>query len=1277
MTATDSVQLSAQHDVVMENTVTHLANQDILNRTAGIAVTGADGVLLVEAGHNIDLAGATLQALGDNGAVILNAGNDVNLTTQTLSAKKDMTLNSDNYLRTQRQTEVGTSIDAKGGVSIKAGQDINARAAYINSDDGTVAMAAGRDINLTTGREIAVDDFGLKHKESGLLSSSTTTIRTHDDHQTVLGATITGKEVQMGAVQDVNMTAAAVAGQNDVTVAAGRNVTTTSDMQYDKATAYTKVKSSGVLGAGLGIMIGTQKMQDNYEGEFKTQIGTTIGSSEGSVTMAAGDTGHLTTTDIIGKTGIDIAAQNIILDGKQNEAHERQTHEESLSGLTISLSSPVITAAEGVRSTIRTAQTRDNKTLQALEAYEGGKTLNDQIHAMKQDGIGPVGIHVGIGSSSFKQEYQNDTVIYAGGTLASEGNITIAAGSEDTAKGNIQAIGETIQGQNVTLAASHDIDLGAGTNTQTIRNDYSSKGASLGVTISGGAITGVDGSFHSIKDKGTTAATTHTGTTVSAEDTLSVQSGKDTTITGSQISGHTVKADVGGNLHITSLQDTNVYEGDSSSISGGFSKKEVAPNIIASGSSLSAGTGAMDSDYASVTQQAGIYAGKGGFTVHVEDNTQLKGAVIASRAEANKNELDTGSLTMENIENKAEYSADSKGITLSSANANKNNPLGASASMGIPMQGEAGSTTYAAIADGIIKVAGKETQEQINHDTEHALNQLGEIFNRKDVEERQELAGLVSKEGFTLIGDLAVSKQKELLQKAMQADKEGNTTLAKQYLQEASKWQEGGEYKVLLHGVLGGVLSFMTGNGFTAGVTSAGLNEALQKELGGIGNSELHKLASALVGQVVSHSGAGAAIAMDATEYNWLTHSDQMNLLKDYNDFISLQHSAGMDTAKNEYLKKFAYYLALTDYEMGYSQLYGTSNHISEAFYDAVNAHDPAAMDYNLGIQFRELINNLVVQYYNTPEELDEISALRNSYYQSFMDGGRVWKDLAAGSMGSSYASPMDFTNVSDDELLAKLPWGYQANGQKYVILPDNSTMLTDRYMNEGDALVAAGNISYVNQEGITVVDDGYGNTYYTMTEPILKNYGDKLAHDGGQVVEGADGNHYVVGADGKYYYTVYPVNVHDTEWHLKDSAIQETVNRGVQRGSEELAKIAANQSVTTTVQEVRQIGKYVNSKVGFGLTIGGFGGDLWENHWRYSDLNNEIKADLYDVGVIGVGIEGGALGYKYAGVLGGIIGAAGSSAVADEIAEKQKQILEEKEKKDEQMKKQQSNRRI
>jgi hypothetical protein len=123
-----------------------------------------------------------LQALGDKGAVALQAGHDVNLTTQSLSAKKDMTLNKENYLRTQRQTEVGTTINTDGGAAILANHDITAKAAYINSDNGTVAVQAGNDIAVTTGRQRAVDDYGLKHKESGMVSSTTTTVRTHDDH---------------------------------------------------------------------------------------------------------------------------------------------------------------------------------------------------------------------------------------------------------------------------------------------------------------------------------------------------------------------------------------------------------------------------------------------------------------------------------------------------------------------------------------------------------------------------------------------------------------------------------------------------------------------------------------------------------------------------------------------------------------------------------------------------------------------------------------------------------------------------------------------------------------------------------------------------------------------------------------------------------------------------------------------------------------------------------------------------------------------------------------
>ena len=43
----------------MTDTIRHGKNQDILDTTAGIAVKGKEGVLLMEAGENMSLTGAT------------------------------------------------------------------------------------------------------------------------------------------------------------------------------------------------------------------------------------------------------------------------------------------------------------------------------------------------------------------------------------------------------------------------------------------------------------------------------------------------------------------------------------------------------------------------------------------------------------------------------------------------------------------------------------------------------------------------------------------------------------------------------------------------------------------------------------------------------------------------------------------------------------------------------------------------------------------------------------------------------------------------------------------------------------------------------------------------------------------------------------------------------------------------------------------------------------------------------------------------------------------
>ncbi|MFR5651775.1 MAG: hypothetical protein ACLTK1_05685 [Veillonella parvula] len=119
---------------------------------------------------------------------------------------------------------------------------------------------------------------------------------------------------------------------------------------------------------------------------------------------------------------------------------------------------------------------------------------------------------------------------------------------------------------------------------------------------------------------------------------------------------------------------------------------------------------------------------------------------------------------MNDIQNKASYSAKTSGYSLSTTKRSKNNPIGITGSpkMGIPVKGNSKSTTHSAISEGIIEIAEKESLEKINHDTEQALNKLAPIFDKKTVEEKQILLSKISDHGYKLIGDIAVSEQKNM-----------------------------------------------------------------------------------------------------------------------------------------------------------------------------------------------------------------------------------------------------------------------------------------------------------------------------------------------------------------------------------------------------------------------------------------------------------------------------------------------------------------------------------
>ncbi|MDH4554052.1 filamentous hemagglutinin N-terminal domain-containing protein [Pseudomonas sp. BN417] len=95
------------------------------------------------------------------------------------------------------------------------------------------------------------------------------------------------------------------------------------------------------------------------------------------------------------------------------------------------------------------------------------------------------------------------------------------------------------------------------------------------------------------------------------------------------------------------------------------------------------------------------------------------------------------------------------------------------------------------------------------------------------------------------------------------------------------KWVEGSPQKIAIHAMVGGLLSEATGGDFKTGAMAAGANEALVVQLDALVKSDpaLLTMSSQLVGLVAAAAvdgdlEKGAWVAQNATQYNYLDHSD-------------------------------------------------------------------------------------------------------------------------------------------------------------------------------------------------------------------------------------------------------------------------------------------------------------------------------------------------------------------------------------------------------------------
>ena len=903
MEAENKLSLKAGQDIDLASTLHKERNKQGYTQTIAssgkAAVTGNQGTLSIEAGRDITAEAAEISSAGD---IAMKAGRDI--TMETAAVKKDtaVTWDGNNYRHDSAARDIGSSVTAKGSLTMQSERDISIKAADIRSE-GMTAVEAGRNLTVENGKEITDLEEHHRHKERSLLSSTTTT--THDEVHAVKAqkSIIEGNTVSLQGGKDISLTGSAAASTKETALSAGRNISIHAAEETNKEIHKKQVKKSGLIGSGLGFTIGSEKKKDAYDTEETMQAGSTVGSIKGNVTITAGQTASVSASDIIAGKDTLITGRNVDIESKDNTYKGKEEHEYKKSGLTVSLGGAAVNAARTVAAPVKRAGEVGDGRLKALYALQAGMNARDIQKDQKTDKAinknNAVGINISLGSTGWKDHAETVTEEARGSRITAGRTAAIIAKEDMTVKGS------TVNAQDIHLKAGNNIHILSSENRSTTIEDYKAKSGSIGASISKGGY-GIGASYGKGKGQIEETILTHTPSDITAKNTATLSGGNDTLIRGGTVKGNKIIANA-GRMSIESEQDKKNYK-ETSKTSGLSISYTPGSAVTVSGGKGKTNT---DSTYESVTKQAGIYAGKEGYDIQVKNNTRLKGAVIDSQAEKEKNKLTTGALTWENIENKAEYKAKAHGMTASTQSASKLNPAGLGYVPAVPVKGEADSTTYSAIADSIITTTKEKTEKEIRHDTENALNKLSEIFDKKKIEEKQELVNLMSQTGFTLIGDIADRKESELKRKAEEARKNNNSMEAETYEKAAGKWSESGTNRILLHGMLGAILSKEAGNGTGKGLTGAGLNAALQKELGKIKDKEVHKIASAAIGYIAGKE-TGAAIAWQATTYNYLSPKQNEQYQKELEEAKTEKEKTEItnkwlqidETQKEKWLKK-------------------------------------------------------------------------------------------------------------------------------------------------------------------------------------------------------------------------------------------------------------------------------------------------------------------------------------------------------------------------------------
>ncbi|MDB0577944.1 hemagglutinin repeat-containing protein [Ralstonia solanacearum] len=949
ITAGGNAQVTAGHDIMVD-AVQSVGSQSVTQNsqhhweadstTHQGSTISAGGSLAMQSGNDTTFKGAKVSA-GQDLSVI--AGGNLTATTVTDTSKYN-NVAADSRTRqevdrTYDETAVGTAFssgrhatlaavsadaggnartDGKGNVTL-TGSSITA--GTNTATPGAITIAGNGNVTLNEGREEHDSYQAVSSKRGSLVSGSTTGTMQSTQANIGMASTVSGDSVVVRAGKDLTVQGSNVVGTNDVTLGAGGNVKITASENTERSQSDYSKREYGFLsgltllnqldGGLQGYVVGTRTTSNTQQATQVSHTGSMVGSINGNLSITSGNDLHVTGSTLHAGNDLALAGKTVKIDAVQDTATESEQQSFRQTAISAGLSSPVIAAIQTARQMASAAKHVDgDPRLMALAAVTTGLAAKNAYDAVGGDPVKAatsIGLNISIGSSKNDSQSEARSSTAVGSTVSAGHNVTIAAAGAGK-DSNIDVIGSAVSaGNKALLNAEGNVNLQAAENTSSQHSTSGGASASLGISIGVGSQNGIAFTAGVSGNRGRANGDTSvwTNTHVTAGDTLTIRSGGDTNLKGAVASGRQVIADVGGNLNVESLQNTDRY--DSKQQSAGVSVSVCVPPICYGASSVSGNVSQnkLNSDYAGVAEQSGIKAGDGGFQVGVKGNTDLKGGVIASSDKAVQeglNSLTTATLTHSDIQNHANYSGSQVGISggysFGGGNTDKSgigkdqqgkadnvNPVPgteqtshggvvATPPVVLSASGSASSTTRSAISGGAITITDGAKQQQltgqtaaetvagINRNTSNTGGALAPIFDKDKIQAGFEIAG----QFINQVGTFVDNRLKEV-DAAKAAAKNPNLTPEQraQAQQRADQltadWGPGGTYRQALTALTVAAGGNVTGGmgQFAQNATVAYLQELGANQVKQIADSLGSEGARAALHAIVGCAGAAAS----------------------------------------------------------------------------------------------------------------------------------------------------------------------------------------------------------------------------------------------------------------------------------------------------------------------------------------------------------------------------------------------------------------------------------